>query len=313
MRVLIVGIIVLAVSVAGVSTYLIKSFSGEENLGELEREAKPKVYKVLIVNKDLQVGAPVSAGDLEWQVWAQEVLNKEFIVVDREEQEQEKMMEFAGGVTKYTFKKGEPVLVSKLFKRENAGFMAGMLGSGMRAVSVPVSATTAASGFIMPGDYVDVALTHSLIKGAINKRQSSLPGRKAPLFILSNATEIILSNIRIIAIGAAVQSGEQKTSKGATATLELTPKQALIITTAGRMGSLSLILRSLERSENEVPDIFYATDVEASPFLSNIDKILEERLPKPKPTALKAPIKRKKPIKMYLGKAGSVNEVGAAK
>ena len=42
------------------------------------------------------------------------------------------------------------------------GFLAAVLKPGLRAVSVPATATTAVSGFIYAGDRVDVLLTHVL-------------------------------------------------------------------------------------------------------------------------------------------------------
>ena len=59
MKVLIVGLLVLALAVAGVSTYLIKSFSGADNIEELGKRKKVKKIKVLIANKDLAIGTTI--------------------------------------------------------------------------------------------------------------------------------------------------------------------------------------------------------------------------------------------------------------
>ena len=56
MKVLIVGIIVLALAVTGVSTYLIQTFSGEANLEELQKEAQKSKIRVLVASKDLRPG-----------------------------------------------------------------------------------------------------------------------------------------------------------------------------------------------------------------------------------------------------------------
>ncbi len=55
MKLLIVGLVVLALSVAGVSTYLIKSFSGEENIEGLQKEAQTKA-KVLVAARSIRPG-----------------------------------------------------------------------------------------------------------------------------------------------------------------------------------------------------------------------------------------------------------------
>jgi pilus assembly protein CpaB len=59
-------------------------------------------------------------------------------------------------------------------------------------------------------------------------------------------SETILSNIRVLAIGQNVQERNgEKVVTGETATLELTPAQAELITLAQKIGQLSLALRSL--------------------------------------------------------------------
>ena len=57
---------------------------------------------------------------------------------------------------------GEPITDGKLVLAGTRGFMAAVLQPGTRAVSVPITATTAVSGFIYAGDRVDVLLTHVL-------------------------------------------------------------------------------------------------------------------------------------------------------
>ena len=42
------------------------------------------------------------------------------------------------------------------------GFLAAVLRPGMRAVSVPVTAISVISGFVFPGDQVDILITHPL-------------------------------------------------------------------------------------------------------------------------------------------------------
>ena len=284
MRVLIVGIIVLAISVAGVSTYLIKSFSGEENIQKLEEQAKVKVFKVLVAAKDLQIGVPITAADLSWQPWPEDALNNEFIVTDDEEQEAEKMEEFVGGITRHVIKTGEPMLVSKMFKREGGGLMSGMLESGMGAVAVQVNALTSAAGFILPGDYVDVVMTHEKAKAIIKKmgknkdKNNDNEGATVDIpKVLATVSETILHNVHVVATNQAVTGPEKGNAVvSSTITLEVTPKQAQILTTAATMGKLSLVLLSLEKGGEKPTELSYTTDVEVSPFLQNLDKILTE-------------------------------------
>ena len=169
MRVLIVGILVLVLAVTGSAVYLIKSFSGEENIEELQKEAEIKKIRVLVANKNLATGATLTEDSMTWQFWVDESLNKQYVVVDEEELQGERIKEFIGGVVRRPMFEGEPILASKVFKRDKPGFMAGMLGAGKRAMSVSVSAKTGAAGFILPGDEVDILLTHDKAREVLQK------------------------------------------------------------------------------------------------------------------------------------------------
>jgi pilus assembly protein CpaB len=116
--------------------------------------------------------------------------------------------------------------------------MAAVLKPGTRAVSVPITAASAVSGFIYAGDRVDVLLTLVL---------SSTQGQH-------NATETILRNARVIGMDQKVDfSPGDKPDVAKTATLELTPKQTEIVTLALKMGDLSLALRSLQDNDDAAP------------------------------------------------------------
>jgi pilus assembly protein CpaB len=70
-------------------------------------------------------------------------------------------------------------------------------------------------------------------------------------------TETILKNIRVLAIDQAIQEDEEgrRVKVGETATLELTPQQAEIITVAQQMAErLTLSLRALVDTQEKVTD-----------------------------------------------------------
>ncbi len=317
MRVLIVGIIVLSLGVAGVATYLITTFKTPEAIDKLQEEKAPLKIKVLVANQDLPIGAVLTEQAMSWQAWVEEALNEQFTAVDNEQQQAERMREFAGGIVRRVIHAGEPILASKLFKRDEPGFLAGMLEPGMRAVSISVTAVTGASGFIFPGDYVDVVLTHDKIREVMQKRIKKSPKTKAPLTILSTASETILRHIRILATGQKVDQFDTTALIVGTVTLELTPKQAEMVATAKSMGKLSLVLRSQEEGEIEEGPLTFTTDVEVSPFLKNFDSIIQELMPPPRTPASRVATKKtekkekKRVIKIFRGGASQTEEVSA--
>lgn len=323
MRVLIVGIIVLALAVAGVSTYLIKTFSGEEKVAELKKEAQKPKIRVLIAAKEMRTGETVAANAVTWQAWVDEALNPQFITVSKDEDQAKKLADLVGSVVRGPIQTGEPILAAKLFKRDKAGLMSGVLEGGMRAVSFSVSPETASAGFILPGDRVDVLLTHTKAQEALQKKAKPGPADpNAPLLVLQQTTESILRNVRVIAVNQAVDAPPTGAIAvpAVTITLELTPKQAELLITARAMGRLSLVLRSLQAGSDEPKRPAFTTDVEVSPFLSNINEILaaeerrrEQALEEKRQAAAKAaggtPKQPKDTVKIFRGGKGGLSEV----
>jgi len=323
MRVLIVGIIVLALAVAGVSTYLIRTFSGSEKVAELQKEAQKPKIRVLIATKAMAPGETLAANAIAWQAWVEEALSPQFISVTKDEDQPKKVADLVGSIVRQPIQAGEPILASKVFKRDKAGLLAGVLDSGMRAVSFSVSADSAGSGFILPGDRVDVLLTHTKAQEAIQKKSKPGPvDPDAPLFVLQQTTETILHDVRVIAVNQAIAPPPAPAIfiKASTITLELTPKQAELLTTARVMGRLSMVLRSAQSKPDEPARREFTTDVEVSPLLSNINEIIaeeerkrEQALAEKRKAAVKgagpAPKQPKDTVKIFRGGKGGLSEV----
>jgi pilus assembly protein CpaB len=124
---------------------------------------------------------------------------------------------------------------------KGSGFLAAMLPKGMRAVAMEITAVNGAGGFILPGDHVDIVLTHAGKQQVGGSQQ-----------LVSNT---ILENVTVMAVDQAVaEKAGQKTVVGRTATLEVTPQQAQILALARQQGTLSLALRSLLDSQSSMPE-----------------------------------------------------------
>jgi pilus assembly protein CpaB len=143
-----------------------------------------------------------------------------------------------GSIARLAMYGGEPLRRSKLVG-EGQSFMSSILPSGSRAVATQIAADTSAGGFILPNDFVDVIMT----------RRSDTAGAGSGFI-----TETILQNIKVLAIDQAIQEDEEgrRVKVGETATLELTPQQAEIITVAQQMADrLTLALRSVADAQEE--------------------------------------------------------------
>lgn len=295
---MIVGLIVLTLGVAGVSTYLITVFGTEEAIEEQNKRIRAKkVYRVLVAQLDLKTGTVITPVGVAFQDWPENAGNEKFITVSANHDEAEKLQtaeldKVVGGLVRRAMNAGEPVIANKIFKRDAPGYMAGMLSPGKSAVTISVNQISGTAGFIFPGDYVDILLTHDKLREVLSKRVPK--SRNLPLTVISTATETIMENIRVLAIGQKVDEFDQTVMVVPTVTLELTPKQGQIIITARAMGTISLLLRSLEAPEEDetgkkgVETALYTTDVEVSPFLRNFDKIIDRLAPKAKSAEKKA-------------------------
>jgi pilus assembly protein CpaB len=200
--------------------------------------AKPVVQTiptsdVLVAAADLPMGQTLRVSDLRWQPWPADTVPPGYII---RSQNPAALDQTVGSIARSNFLSGEPIRREKLIKADGSGFMSAILPSGMRAVAISIDTrgATSAGGFILPNDRVDVLRTYR------DDDASRSGGGDVHL------TETILSNIRVLAIGQNVQERNgEKVVTGETATLELTPGQAEIVTLAQKVGQLSLALRSL--------------------------------------------------------------------
>jgi len=230
--------LLLAVIVAGTTAFLARAWLQAERAAmaaQLNSQrpppAKPAV-QVLVARTTLRVGQIIKPDDLRWQAWpSQGTLSPSYIVEGKRA-----IADFAGAVVRSQFHVGEPIVETEIIMPGSRGFLAAVLRPGMRAVSVPTSATSAVSGLVYAGDRVDVLLTH-MLHGADGNH---------------NATETVLRNARVIAMDQRLDFAPgDKPEVAKTATLELTSKQAEIVTLAVKMGELSLVLRSMQAGEDQ--------------------------------------------------------------
>ncbi len=224
---------------AGGAGYIAKKMSGApQEVTVAAAPSKPAVAlkKVLVLSGDVPMGATVD-GQLRWQDWPAEAVGANFIM---REDEADALEQLKGSIARVAMYSGEPLRKSKLIG-QGQSFMSSILPSGKRAIATQIAADTAAGGFILPNDFVDVIMT-----------RRSQGGAGGEGFI----TETILKNIRVLAIDQTIQEDEEgrKVKVGETATLELTPQQAEIITVAQQMADrLTLALRATADAQ-EKPD-----------------------------------------------------------
>lgn len=227
-------VLIAAALAAAAAAYFVYQSSSSAPVAIEPQVVEAATVEVLAARRDLPIGSRVQASDLYWQAWPQDAVNPSQVRRDRDPDAAET---FAGSVVRSAVSEGEPVSARQLLQAGEAGFMSAVLGPGMRATSVPISAETGAGGFILPGDRVDVVVTF----------EDEEEGRTRRRFYVA---ETIVENARILAIDQSIGDDDAEgVVLGDTATLELTPEQANAVVLGVARGEISLVLRSLSDGE----------------------------------------------------------------
>lgn len=202
---------------------------------------------VLVAATDISPGKTIGSGAYRWQPWPDDMVRTEYArsMPLKEDASVRKTIaaRFEGRLARRHIAAGEPLTEANVFERQAVGFLAGTLESGKRAMSVAVTPESGAGGFVLPGDRVDVILSHDVTRSLPRQLQDF--GSEAG--VVKNAAETVLQDVRVLAADQTVAKtadGEAVVAK--TATLEVSPYQAQVLALAATMGTLSLSLRSLD-------------------------------------------------------------------
>ena len=239
MKVAQLAILGIAVVAAGGAAVVANNLTAVEPVTVVQQvePAAPAIEleEVLVATRDISLGTSLRPEMVEWQKWPKEGVSDGFISKSQSPEGIDFDKEPA--IARSAFFTGEPIRESKLV-RSDKGYMSAILPTGQRAVATSISTATSAGGFILPNDRVDIIMTRQ-------GNESEGGG-----FI----TETVLENVRILAIDQTIEEKDgESVVVGETATLQLSPKQAKILTVAQQLADrLTLSLRSLEDSNDQV-------------------------------------------------------------
>ncbi len=230
-----------ALLIAGVTAFMARSMFADS--GAPQAQAGPVVPEgpnVLVATRTMPVGTIVDAEAFRYQPWPEGLVQDAYFVRGGEGAVDPSTL--IGTVVRSEISAGQPVTRGSLVRPGERGFLAAALGPGMRAVAVPVSASSGVAGFVFPGDRVDIVLTQEVEGG----------GDGSPL----RASETIFRNVRVLAVDqrldARDEEGNSVAQPGSNVTLEATPRMAERIAVAQTIGQLSLSLRSLADNNAEL-------------------------------------------------------------
>jgi pilus assembly protein CpaB len=234
---LLMGALVVAIGTALAARAL---FSGSTTPQAQAVQAVPQGPKVLVAQRVLPVGTIITADAIAFQAWPKDMVQDAYFLDGEAD-----MTKLLGTVVRFPITAGQPVTQGQLVKPGDRGFLAAALGPGMRAITVPVSAKTGVSGFIFPGDHVDLMLTQTVRGAGGGGDEQSL-----------KAAETILRNLRVLATDQKTDSevvdGKTVVVESHHVTLEVTPRIAEKISVAQTIGTLALSLRSIADNHSEL-------------------------------------------------------------
>jgi pilus assembly protein CpaB len=141
-----------------------------------------------------------------------------------------------GRVVMTSIKENEPIIEHRLApKGVNMGGVSAIVKTGKRAIAVKGDKVIGISGFIQPGNQVDVLVT------------VTDPQRK------SEVTKVVLEKILVLATGTLIQEdGKGKTAPVDVYTLEVTPEEGENLALAAAKGKLQFALRNTADSDTVI-------------------------------------------------------------
>ncbi|HVF36409.1 MAG TPA: Flp pilus assembly protein CpaB [Sphingomicrobium sp.] len=134
----------------------------------------------------------------------------------------------------------QPLLATDLSGEGQNASIAALLPDGMRAATVRINDVSGVAGFVKPNDTVDVLITRDASPAAAGGSQQ--------------VTDVLLQNIRVIAMDQDAAGADGRPVVSRTSTLEVTPVDAQKLALGQQLGQLSLVLRKPGEEQN-IPSV----------------------------------------------------------
>jgi pilus assembly protein CpaB len=191
----------------------------EQRMKSLEANKKPLSTRTIVVAaKPLRYGHELGASQLREVAWPEAALPEGSFAKIAD------LLSDGRRVALTAIEPNEPVLQSKITGPGQRATLSAMLRDGLKAVTVRVNDIDGVGGFVLPGDHVDVSLTRQIDKA-------------------NASSEVILQNVRVLAIDQMADERLEKPAVVKAVTLEVDVIGAQKLSLAGSIGTLSLILR----------------------------------------------------------------------
>lgn len=250
------------VAIAGMDQWMGKNAPLEEVQNVADEAPAPKSGTLVVAAQELPYGTVIDDTMLREIPWPDDAMpDGAFVSADT-------FLANGKRVALRTISANEPVLNSKVTGPDGKATLSNLIEDGMRAMSIPVDATTGVSGFVVPGDRVDVILVREV---NVDEDTGAIPAQSGLDKSYSRDGEnyfvatMLLENVKVVTIDQLADDRQSEPLVVRNVTLEVKPSQATILAAAINAGELTLNLRALGDVKPGLPAIDYTPTASYTP------------------------------------------------
>lgn len=218
-------VLIVGLALAGSAVYLFKSYQDNMQAALVQERARkaPAVATtpVYVATRSLAYGEPLAQEDVKQVAWPRKAIPEGVF------SEAETLFPNDNATPRFVrraMEKGEAIMAVKVTDPGVEAGLTSRLTRGMRAFAISVDVATGVSGFLRPGDRVDVYWT-----GRVDGMRGEF-------------TKLIESGVELIAIDQSANSDLTETTIARTVTVAVNPQQVAALAQAQSTGRLSLSL-----------------------------------------------------------------------
>ncbi len=252
MRIVFAFVLLVGLGLAGTAAYMVmqKFNQYEANLAEERRNKVPQIetVEVAVAAKPLTFAQKLQPDDVVMIKWPADAVpmgaftSKEAVYGDDPTVQRTILKDMVAN---------EPIMLGLVSELGGDAGIRSRLAPGMRAVTIRVDVTTGVSGFLQPGDKVDIFWS-----GESNGR---------------TITKLLLEKVLIIAVDQETTGDSMTANVARTITVEVSPDIVAKLTQAQRTGTLTLSLRGVEDTADAG-----AIEINQKDITGEVEQVIQE-------------------------------------
>ncbi|KNX40299.1 flagellar basal body P-ring biosynthesis protein FlgA [Roseovarius tolerans] len=240
-------VLVLGLGLAGFAAYMAKTYiDGYQRQLAIERQQRApniETVDVYVAARPLAFGEALREKDVRLVAYPKTALPEGVFT------KPEQLFIAGAGMEREVLRsmiEREVILSMKVTKPGEDAGITSRLDAGMRAFAIKVDATSGVSGFLRPGDLVDVYWTGSIGKGNMRTEGDSS----------GEVTKLIETRMKIIAVDQNADMDNMEARIARTVTVSATPQEVAALAQAQSTGRLALsLVGALDESLSEVIEV----------------------------------------------------------